>query len=77
MISYQVNIVFFPLVYNTSSRETFDKLKEWLNQIEMYSTRKLDIIKMLVSNKIGKYSETFVYFYQTRLLLSHYYYHYY
>ena len=55
MISYQVNIVFFfPLVYNTSSRETFDKLKEWLNQIEMYSTSKLDIIKMLVSNKIGK-----------------------
>ena len=45
---------FFPLVYNTSSRETFDKLKEWLNQIEMYSTSKLDIIKMLVSNKIGK-----------------------
>ncbi|XP_022782523.1 ras-related protein Rab-18-B-like [Stylophora pistillata] len=31
------------LVYDTSSRETFDKLEEWLNEIEMYSTKK-DII---------------------------------
>ncbi|KAL9966159.1 hypothetical protein ACROYT_G024195 [Oculina patagonica] len=41
------------LVYDTSSRETFDKLEEWLNEVETYSTKK-DIIKMLVGNKIDK-----------------------
>ena len=51
--SIQENLVFFPLVYDTSSRETFKKLEEWLNEIEMYSTKK-DIIKMLVGNKIDK-----------------------
>ena len=51
--SIQENLVFFPLVYDTSSRETFEKLEEWLNEIEMYSTKK-DIIKMLVGNKIDK-----------------------
>lgn len=40
-------------MYDTSSRETFDKLEEWLNEVEMYSTKK-DIIKMLVGNKIDK-----------------------
>ncbi len=44
---------FFYLVYDTSSRETFDKLEEWLNEVETYSTKK-DIIKMLVGNKIDK-----------------------
>ena len=43
----------FHLVYDTSSGETFDKLEEWLNEVEMYSTKK-DIIKMLVGNKIDK-----------------------
>ncbi|KAJ7389805.1 Ras- protein Rab-18 [Desmophyllum pertusum] len=41
------------LVYDTSSRETFEKLEEWLNEVEMYSTKK-DVIKMLVGNKIDK-----------------------
>ena len=52
MIAFQ-EFAFFPLVYDTSSRETFEKLEEWLNEIEMYSTKK-DIIKMLVGNKIDK-----------------------
>lgn len=43
----------YVLVYDTSSRETFDKLEEWLNEVEMYSTKE-DIIKMLVGNKIDK-----------------------
>ena len=51
--SIQENLVVFPLVYDTSSRETFEKLEEWLNEIEMYSTKK-DIIKMLVGNKTDK-----------------------
>ena len=42
--SIKENLVFFPLV---------EKVEEWLNEIEMYSTKK-DIIKMLVGNKIDK-----------------------
>ena len=42
-------------VYDTTSRETFDKLDEWLNEVEMYSTKK-DLVKMLVGNKIDKVS---------------------
>lgn len=48
------------LVYDTSSRETFDKLEEWLTEVEMYSTKK-DIIKMLVGNKIDKVCQLFLY----------------
>ena len=51
--NYLTTHVTFLLVYDTSSRETFDKLEEWLNEVEMYSTKK-DIIKMLVGNKIDK-----------------------
>ncbi|KAK3731830.1 hypothetical protein QZH41_020191 [Actinostola sp. cb2023] len=40
-------------VYDTCNRDTFDKLEEWLNEVEMYSTKK-DIVKMLVGNKIDK-----------------------
>lgn len=46
-------------MYDTSSRETFDKLEEWLNEVEMYSTKK-DIIKMLVGNKIDKVIKIFL-----------------
>lgn len=41
------------LVYDTSCRDTFNKLEEWLNEVEVYSTKR-DIIKMLVGNKIDK-----------------------
>ncbi|XP_031573123.1 ras-related protein Rab-18-B-like [Actinia tenebrosa] len=41
------------LVYDTCNRDTFDKLEEWLNEVETYSSKK-DIIKMLVGNKIDK-----------------------
>ena len=51
--NYLTTLVTLLLVYDTSSRETFDKLEEWLNEVEMYSTKK-DIIKMLVGNKIDK-----------------------
>lgn len=51
--NYLTTLVTFFLVYDTSSRDTFDKLEEWLNEVEMYSTKK-DIIKMLVGNKIDK-----------------------
>ena len=40
-------------VYDTSRRESFNKLEEWLNEVEIYSTKR-DIIKMLVGNKIDK-----------------------
>jgi len=41
------------LVYDTSNRSSFDKLEQWLSEVEAYSTKK-DIIKMLVGNKIDK-----------------------
>ena len=44
------------LVYDTSNRESFNKLEEWLNEVEVYSTKR-DIIKMLVGNKIDKVSK--------------------
>ena len=44
-------------MYDTTSRETFDKLDEWLNEVEMYSTKK-DLVKMLVGNKIDKVSNS-------------------
>lgn len=41
------------LVYDVSSRETFNKLDIWLNELETFSN-KPEIIKMLVANKIDK-----------------------
>lgn len=57
--NYLTTLVTFLLVYDTSSRETFDKLEEWLNEVEMYSTKK-DIIKMLVGNKIDKVTSIYI-----------------
>ena len=50
MITFKKISFFFPLVYDTSSREMFEKLEEWLNEIEMYSTKK----NIIVGNKIDK-----------------------
>ncbi|XP_064617249.1 ras-related protein Rab-18A-like [Liolophura sinensis] len=41
------------LVYDVSSKQSFQKLDAWLNELETFST-KHDIIKMLVGNKIDK-----------------------
>ena len=38
------------LVYDISSRESFQKVEDWLNELETYSTNH-DLIKMLVGNK--------------------------
>jgi len=38
------------LVYDVSSRESFVKIEDWLNELETYSTNH-DLIKMLVGNK--------------------------
>ena len=65
----QENLVFFPLVYDTSSRETFQKLEEWPNEIEMYSTKK-DIIKMLVGNKIDKVQWNFCVFILDQIIIT-------
>ncbi|XP_074659626.1 ras-related protein Rab-18-like [Tubulanus polymorphus] len=39
------------LVYDVTSKQTFQKLEAWLSELETFST-KHDIIKMLVGNKI-------------------------
>ncbi|XP_071812787.1 ras-related protein Rab-18-like [Apostichopus japonicus] len=41
------------LVYDVSNSQTFQKLDQWLNELDTYST-KSDIVKMLVGNKIDK-----------------------
>merc|ERR1712192_367144 len=41
------------LVYDISSRESFQKVEDWLNELETYSTNH-DLIKMLVGNKSDK-----------------------
>jgi len=40
-------------VYDVTSRQTFERLQHWLNELETYCT-KPDLIKMLVGNKIDK-----------------------
>ncbi|XP_022096852.1 ras-related protein Rab-18-like [Acanthaster planci] len=41
------------LVYDVSNQTSFQRLDQWLNELDTYST-KGDIIKMLVGNKIDK-----------------------
>lgn len=40
-------------MYDVSSRETFQHLETWLNELDTYATKK-DLVKMLVGNKIDK-----------------------
>lgn len=40
-------------VYDVSSRESFQHLETWLNELDTYATKK-DLVKMLVGNKIDK-----------------------
>ncbi|XP_066301635.1 ras-related protein Rab-18-B-like [Branchiostoma lanceolatum] len=41
------------LVYDVSSRNSFNRLEQWLSELETFSTKQ-DIVKMLVGNKIDK-----------------------
>ena len=47
------------LVYDISSRESFQKVEDWLNELETYSTNH-DLIKMLVGNKCDIQGERMV-----------------
>jgi Ras-related protein Rab-18 len=38
-------------VYDVTNKESFQNIKHWLNEVELYSTND-DVIKMLVANKI-------------------------
>ena len=62
--SIKENLVFFPLV---------EKVEEWLNEIEMYSTKK-DIIKMLVGNEIDKVQWNFCVFILDQIIITDFYY---
>ena len=42
-----------------SSRESFNKIEDWLSELETYSTNH-DLIKMLVGNKCNKETERMV-----------------
>jgi len=39
------------LVYDVTNRESFDHVRKWLNEIDMYSTSS-DVVKMMIGNKI-------------------------
>jgi len=47
------------LVYDVTSRESFQKVDNWLNELETYSTNH-DLIKMLVGNKCDMVDERVV-----------------
>ena len=47
------------LVYDVTSRESFQKVDNWLNELETYSTNH-DLIKMLVGNKCDMLDEKVV-----------------
>ena len=42
-------------VYDVSSKQSFNKLDAWLNELETFSTKQ-DMVKMLVGNKIDRVS---------------------
>jgi len=42
-------------VYDVCNKDTFHRLEGWLNELDTYAT-KLDIVKMLVGNKIDQVS---------------------
>ena len=44
------------LVYDVTNRESFQKIEDWLNELETYTTNH-DMIKMLVGNKCDKEDE--------------------
>ena len=47
------------IVYDVTSRESFEALEIWLNELDTYATKK-DLIKMLVANKIDKVHEAYM-----------------
>merc|ERR1719228_2887836 len=47
------------LVYDVASRVSFNKIEDWLTELETYSTNH-DLIKMLVGNKCDKEAERMV-----------------
>ena len=40
------------VVYDVTSRDSFTKIENWLNELETYTTNQ-DIVKMLVGNKVS------------------------
>ena len=40
-------------MYDVASRQSFEGLEVWLNELDTYATKK-ELIKMLVANKIDK-----------------------
>ena len=45
------------VVYDVTSRDSFTKIENWLNELETYTTNQ-DIVKMLVGNKVSGSNES-------------------
>ncbi|KAF8339298.1 putative member ras oncogene family [Amanita rubescens] len=52
MLSYYRGVQGVFLVYDVTSRETFDALPRWYTELETYIT--MPIVKILVGNKVDK-----------------------
>ena len=50
---HPVLLIIFMLVYDVTSKDTFNKLEDWLSECDTYSTKR-DVVKMLVGNKIDR-----------------------
>ena len=57
------------VVYDVASRQSFQGLDVWLNELDTYATKK-DLVKMLVGNKIDKVSLHFKHNIVTELQVS-------
>lgn len=62
-------VFFLLVVYDVSNRQSFQKLDQWLYELETYSTRS-NIVKMLVANKIDKVFMNFIIYKLLLLILS-------
>tara|TARA_B110001454_G_scaffold218907_1_gene248512 strand:- start:4801 stop:5454 length:654 start_codon:yes stop_codon:yes gene_type:complete len=56
--SYYKDTAGFVMVFDVSDRESFDRIKYWLTEIEENKNHNIEVPKILVGNKIDKYKRT-------------------
>tara|TARA_Y100000590_G_C15704165_1_gene1007935 strand:- start:946 stop:1602 length:657 start_codon:yes stop_codon:yes gene_type:complete len=55
--SYYKDTSGFIIVFDVSSRKSFNKVKYWLQEIEKHKNHNINVPKILVGNKIDKYGQ--------------------
>lgn len=56
-------------VYDVTSKETFDALPTWFNELETF-TSSPDVVKIIVGNKVDKVGRVFMIVFRGRNLLT-------